>query len=539
MIGDRDITGSGTAQRWPSPWVSRPALVAVAWVTAIVATAVFVAAPWLDERLVPAGWLGVAAGLVFATGRRGWRSELAVLVSAVLAIALAFHWTPEVLADAMRSSTLVGFAFAVPIVLWDACRLALPFWVVGRLCRDPRQAWLPAGLVAVVAEAVTPGVFPWKLGYSQLAWPATVQAAALAGPEASTLTLFATAGAIVAVVATFGPGGDRRLPGIATAALMIAVANPVCGVLAIGQITSRMAAAPRCQLAVVQADPEDATGIETLRRLTRAACDASPAPDLVCWPECSGGSYEDGLDSFADEAAVFRRSRDPQRGLRPLPDPDRPLLLGGRIYRGYRERPREIFQAALLIDTAERLAGASQKRHLMPFGEYVPFADVIPELRLSFPMETTYSVGQDSGPLTSGPARIGPLLCYEDMVPAAAASLAAESANVLVSLIHGASFTNPLTLRQHRLLAQQRAIECRRCLVRCSSTGETCVIDAAGRIIGRLPLGQPGVLAVAVPLLEPLPPAVRWRWALPAACAVGLAGLVMRGRLRSMGTWAG
>jgi len=537
MSSERDTPGPGTV--WPrqSPRESRPVIVAVAWITAIVATAVFVAAPWLDERLVPAGWIGVAAGLALATGRRGWRGEVAVLASAVLAISLAFHWTPEVLADAMRSSKLVGFAFAVPIVAWDACRLALPFWVVGRLCRDPRQAWLPAGLVAVVAEAVMPGVFPWKLGYSQLAWPVTVQAAALAGPEASTLTLFATAGAIVAVFSTFGPGGDRRLPASATAALVIAIANPVFGAVAIGQVTARMAAAPQVRLAVVQADPEDAAGIETLRRLTRAACASAPAPDLVCWPECSGGSYEEGLDSFADEAAVFRRSRDPQRGLRPLPDPARPLLLGGRIYRGYRERPREIFQAALLIDTAERLAGASQKRHLMPFGEYVPFADVIPELRLSFPMETTYTAGHDAGPLLSGPARIGPLLCYEDMVPAAAASLAAESANLLVSLIHGASFTNPLTLRQHRLLAQQRAIECRRCLVRCSSTGETCVIDAAGRIVDRLPLGPAGVLNVTVPLLEPLPPAVWWRWVLPAACAIGLAGLVLGGRLRSAGAW--
>jgi len=512
-----------------------PVRVPLAWITAIVSTAVFIAAPWLDERLVPAGWLGVAAGLVLATGRQGWRGELAVLGSAVLAIALAFHWTPEVLADAMRTSKLVGFAFAVPIVLWDACRLALPFWVVGRLCRDPRQAWLPAGLVAVVAEAVIPGVFPWKLGYSQLAWPATVQAAALAGPEAGTLTLFATAGAIVALVATFGPGGDRRLPAVATAAIVVTVANLAFGTVAIRQIESRMAAAPMLRLAVVQADPDDAAGIETLRRLTRTACAEQSAPDLVCWPECSGGSYEDGLDSFADEATVFRRSRNPQRGLRPLPDPTCPLLLGGRIYRGYRERPREIFQAALLIDAAERLAGASQKRHLMPFGEYVPFADVIPELRLSFPMETTYDVGRDAAPLASGPARIGPLLCYEDMVPSAAASLAADSANLLVSLIHGASFTNPLTLRQHRLLAQQRAIECRRCLVRCSSTGETCVIDAAGRIVSRLPLGGAAVLAAHVPLLEPLPPAVHWRWALPAACAVGLAGLVLGRKLRSPG----
>ena len=108
----------------------------------------------------------------------------------VLAISIAFHWTPAVLADAMRTSTFVGFAFAVPIVLWDACRLALPFWVVGRLCRDPRRAWLPAALVAVVAEAGIPGIFPWKLGYSQVGWPLLVQSVDLCGPEFATFAGF-------------------------------------------------------------------------------------------------------------------------------------------------------------------------------------------------------------------------------------------------------------------------------------------------------------------------------------------------------------
>ena len=506
-----------------------------AWLVAIVAPAVLVAAPWLDERLFAAGWLGIAAGLALAAGRRGWRSELAVLAAAVIAITLAFHWTPTVLAEAMRASKLVGFAFAIPIILWDACRLALPFWVVGRLVKDPQSAWLPAAATAVVAEAIVPGVFPWKLGYSQLAWPAAVQAAGVFGPEAATFTLFATAGALVALVSCAVAPGGRRLTAPGVAAVVVAVANLALGSVASGRLDAELAAAPKIRLAIVQADPDAADGIDRLRRLTREACGGTPPPQLVCWPECSGGSYEDGLDGFTDEAEVFRRSRKPQRGLRPLPEPACPLLLGGRIYRGFRERPTEIFQAALLVDTSERLVGCYHKRHLMPFGEYVPFADVIPELRLSFPMETAYDVGGEATPIVCGPARIGALLCYEDMVPAAAASLVADSANLLVSLIHGAAFTNPLTLRQHRLLAQQRAIECRRCLVRASSTGETCVIDAAGRIVDRLPLGGEGVLVAEVPLLEGPAPAIRWRWALPAACGLGLGWFVISGRLRRLG----
>jgi apolipoprotein N-acyltransferase len=508
-----------------------PAAVRLAWVVAIVSTATLAAAPWLAQELVPVGWLGIAGGLMLVTGRRGWRAELAVLAASVLAIAIAFHWTPEVLAEAMRSSRLVGFAFAAPIVVWDACRLALPFWAAGRLARDPRVAWLPAALVAVVAERLLPSVFPWKLGYSQLAWPLTVQSAGLVGPEGPTFTLFATVGTVVTLCVARQPG--RRLPGLAVLAVGLTIANLAFGGFAIRRAEARMAAAPALRLALVQADPDRDEAIAAFRRLTAAACADPQPPDLVAWPECSGGSYEEGLDSFADEALIFRRSRPPQRGLRPLPEPACPLLLGGRIYRGFRERPSEIFQAALLVDTDERLAGRSFKRHLMPFGEYVPWADVVPELRLYFPMETSYDVGGESAVITSGAARVGPLLCYEDMVPGAAASLVAREANLLVSLIHGAAFTNPLTLRQHRLLAQSRAIENRRVLARSSSTGETCVIDSAGRITARLPLGEEGVLLADVPLLEERSLASRIGPAFPIACGLLLVGLAS-GRLRSL-----
>jgi len=538
----------------------RPAA-AVGWIVAIVAPAVFIAAPWLDERLVPAGWLGIAAGLVLTTGRTVVGDELAVLASAVLAIALAFHWTPEVLADAMRSSRLVGFAFAVPIVLWDACRLALPFWVVGRLCRDPRQAWLPAGLVAVVAEALLPGVFPWKLGYSQIGWPVTIQAADLFGPEWPTFMLYAHAGAIVSLVsaavafarpklATEADGADApavrrptaagRWTPIGLAAIALVALNAAYGLWAMRTQAAAMRAAESISVALVQVDPSGSESIDDLRRLTREVCagrDDEPF-DLVCWPECSGGTYEACLRSFADPERIFAHSRDPNRGLRPLENPSCPLLFGGKIYEGLPEKPRTVFQSAILMEPSGAVGGSYRKRHLMPFGEYVPFADVIPELRLSFPMETTYTAGRDARPLVTGPARIGPLLCYEDMVPSAASSLAERGANLLVSLGHGAAFTNPLTLRQHRLLAQQRAIENRRCLVRSSSTGETCVIDPTGRIAARLPLGIEGVLVADVPLLEGSTGASRVGPIFAAACGLGLVGLFV-GRLRGLGGLAG
>lgn len=486
---------------------------------------VLLASPWLWQDLVPCLWLAIAALLALTTGRRGWRHELLPLAVGSAGLAIAFHWAPAVLAEAMRKPSVVGFAAIVPIVLWDACRLAVPFWIVGRTVSDPRDAWLPAGLAAVAAEAGLASVFPWKLGYAQIAWPVLVQAADLGGAEWPTFMAFAHAGAILAVA---GLPRSRPTP-LACAAVAVCLVNAGYGVWAMQHWAARAAAAPQARVALVQVDPDEDDAIDALRQLSeRARAEAGGPPDLVCWPEGSGGSYEDGLLALADPDVVQARSRDPRRGLRPWPEPYAPLLLGGRIYRGYPEKPRDIFQAAILLDRSETIAGCYHKRHLMPFGEYVPGAHVIPEIRLHFPLEVTFDVGAEATVIPCGDRiRLGPLLCYEDMVPAAARSLVAGGANLLVSLINGAAFTEPLTLRQHRLLAQLRAVENRRCMLRCAATGETCMIAPTGTITARLPLHVRDVLSVDAPLLDGLTPTARFGPVFPLACGGLLAAWIV------------
>jgi len=275
----------------------------------------------------------------------------------------------------------------------------------------------------------------------------------------------------------------------------------------------------------VQADLQQ-DGIAVLRRLTQEACaDGSGPPDLVCWPECSGGSYAADLGSLADPAAVHGSSRGPHRGLQPLESPTCPLLFGGAIYAGHPERPRAIHQSAILVDAAQAIRGRYHKRHLMPFGEYVPGSDWFPAFSPYLPDRERLTAGVEPGVLTcGGRARLGVMLCYEDMIPGAARSLVGESANVLVSLVNGATFKAPLALAEHRLFAQLRAVETRRCLLRCASTGETCVISPLGIVTDALPIQEPGALVAAVPLLEGRTLASRIGPLFPTLCwlAVGL-----------------
>jgi apolipoprotein N-acyltransferase len=502
---------------------------------------VFVAAPWLDQRLVWSGWVGVAVALLFAHRIRGWWGEGLALAAATTAIATAFHWTPEALAEAMATDHAVGLAIAAPIMLWDAARLALPFWFIGRVAGDPLKAWVPAAALAVAVEAVVPTVFPWKLGYAQIGWPVVVQSADVLGPEGPTFMLFAHAGAIAWLVhAGFAllRGEPRTLaarigmPPASGLAIVVCVANLFYGTAATSHWRRLARDAPTIRLAVVQSNPGADDGIDELRRLTRKiAGEASRPPDLVCWPECSGGCYAETLDSLADPQRVLEHSRAPNAGLRPLDEPGCPLLFGGKIYRGHPERPLAIHQSAILIDTGERIVGRYHKRHLMPFGEYVPGDDWFPDVRRCFAMQEEFTEGHDPTVLSwDGRTRLGVMLCYEDMIPSAARSLAAGSANLLVSLINGAAFPQPLTLAQHRLLSQLRAVESRRCMVRCAATGETCVISPVGEITAALAPSTRGALLVDVPLLESATVATRAGGAFPLACAAVAAGYAIRRR---------
>jgi apolipoprotein N-acyltransferase len=322
------------------------------------------------------------------------------------------------------------------------------------------------------------------------------------------------------------------------AALLVCAANLAYGAATISYWNGRIESAPKVRMALVQANPEDVGGVDALRTLTRGLCaESSRVPDIVCWPECSGGSYEKSLSSLADPAEILRKSRDPNRGSRPLDEHACPLLFGGKIFAGYPEKPTELYQSAILVDEEHDIVGCYHKRHLMPFGEYVPGEDWYPELKLYFPMQEEMTAGGEPTVLP-GPAgtRLGAMLCYEDMLSGAATSMVAGGANVLVSLINGSAFTAPLTLVQHRLLAQLRAVECRRSLARCAATGETCVISPLGTIAARLPLHAQAVLEAEVPLLEGRTLYSRIGRAFPLACGLTLLAMIRLRRRRDPST---
>jgi apolipoprotein N-acyltransferase len=96
---------------------------------------------------------------------------------------------------------------------------------------------------------------------------------------------------------------------------------------------------------------------------------------------------------------------------------------------------------------------------------------------------------------------LGPLICYEDIIPHLARQAVRQGAQVLVNLTNDVWFGATRAPYQHRALAAFRAVENRVYLVRVTNTGLTSIIDALGRERAALPIFQADTL---VHTIQPL-----------------------------------
>jgi apolipoprotein N-acyltransferase len=139
------------------------------------------------------------------------------------------------------------------------------------------------------------------------------------------------------------------------------------------------------------------------------------------------------------------------------------------------------------------------KRHLLPFGEYVPpgaqwFLDM-----MKIPIGNQAS-GVDTASFTVGAQRVRPLICYEDLFGEdfATSMVGPNAATLLANSTNLAWFGKRMILDQHLQFSRMRALEFQRGQVRATNTGATAVIDWHGQVTARLPPEVEGELDASV-----------------------------------------
>ena len=136
------------------------------------------------------------------------------------------------------------------------------------------------------------------------------------------------------------------------------------------------------------------------------------------------------------------------------------------------------------------------KRHLVPFGEYLPFDRWLRPLLnfMHIPM-SSFSAGHFARPLIrAGDMLIGVSICYEDIFGEEVIE-ALPQAQLLLNVSNDAWFGDSLAPHQHLQMARMRAMEAGRYMLRGTNNGISAIINEKGRIIARIPQFEPQVLS--------------------------------------------
>lgn len=138
------------------------------------------------------------------------------------------------------------------------------------------------------------------------------------------------------------------------------------------------------------------------------------------------------------------------------------------------------------------------KRHLVPFGEYLPLDSLLRPLLhiLSIPM-SDFSAGDSRPLLQAGGIPVGVSICYEDIFGEEVID-ALPDAGILINVSNDAWFGDSLAPHQHLQMARMRAKETGRYLLRSTNTGISAIIDEEGKIAGRSPQFKADVLHARV-----------------------------------------
>lgn len=183
------------------------------------------------------------------------------------------------------------------------------------------------------------------------------------------------------------------------------------------------------------------------------------------------------------------------------------LLTGGvRIVPGPgtgTEGGRTVYNSVLAIDEDGRLLDQYDKRRLVPFGEFLPFQELLERWGIGqltrLPGGFTAGTGKRLMRVGAGPA-FASLICYEiifsgDVVP----DDGEGRPGWILNLTNDAWFGNSPGPYQHLAQAKLRAVEEGLPVVRAANTGISAIIDPFGRIIEQLDLNQRGVLDATLP----------------------------------------
>ncbi len=421
--------------------------------------------------LVPL-WIALELSL-----ERQWQAALGVgWVYGIVMLAGGYHWLVPFF------EVFSGYGSFASVGFWLAFStfIGAQYGVYGVVYRWLRRRGWAVAVAAIppfiAAEWLYPKLFPVYLANSFNQLPVLVQVADLGGP------LLVTAIAAMVNLAVFETWrwrqGTQEAPRIVWAFTILSVGLTIgYGMIRIPQVEATIASAPPFRLGLVQVNmgifeklSDAAEGhrrhLEQSRELEEEG-----GLDLIVWPE---------------SAYVRSLPRElPMSGDRIRKELQAPILFGG-MSREYIDGRRKDYNTAFMMDADGVVRSTYDKTYLLMFGEYLPFGETFPVLYDWSPNSGRFTPGGHVNALRLGEWRISTPVCYEDVLPRFTRTMVREAnPHLLINLTNDSWFGDSQEPWIHLVLAQFRAIEHRRYLVRSTNSGISAVIDPVGRIVAQ------------------------------------------------------
>lgn len=335
----------------------------------------------------------------------------------------------------------------------------------------------------------------WPLGGLPLSSLALGQ---VSGPLAGSAVVFGSLGVLLLlagaasliVVAATRPAWPALL---VTATAAAVLAGPVLLPAAIGtrptappfEVAALQGGGPRGVTAVQAGPGEPARVFE--RHLTVAA-GLAPGPALLLWPE-----------DTVDVAGRFVGS-DAQALLGNLASSLETLVIAGVIEDAeVRSRPvRRFRNAAVVVGPGGAIEDRYDKVHRVPFGEYVPWRDVVGRVVDLSLIPRDAVPGEGPGLLATSRGDLGVMISFEGLFAARARAAVRAGATVLLVPTNASSYATDDVPAQQLAAARLRAIETGRPLVMAAPTGYSAVVGPDGRVLSRSELGVPAAVRALV-----------------------------------------
>jgi apolipoprotein N-acyltransferase len=430
-------------------------------------------------------WHGLLAFVAFVplwiamqgqTPRRA--TFLGVVAGATMNVA-GFYWLIDMLKTFSGFPLPLCLLFDVLVCAYQGGRLGLMGWLYARAAA---RGWprAPVFLAAFAAsELLYPLLFPWYFAATAHNLPALSQTAELGGPILVGVVLVAANLALAEPLLARVERRAMRLATVAWPAVLVSATLafgawriPVVDAMAQGGEAVHVGLV-QGNMALIQKREDPAEGLRRHMQLTHEL--RRKGVDLVVWSESSvtfpvpEHSYKSMMrDNFARALGV-------------------PTIFGAVVYRVDPDRERW-YNTALSTDARGEITARYDKEFLLAFGEYLPFGESFPQLYDWSPNSGRFSPGTALDPMLvpykGSTHKVSVLICYEDILPAFTNKVVrAASPDLLVNMTNDAWFGDTSEPWEHLALAQLRAIEHRRYLVRGTNSGVSAFVDPVGRVM--------------------------------------------------------